>query len=76
MVTTPTLLVKLDAQTNMYHHFCDFLNIYLTLQLNQSLGALAERQVGRHTFFFVHAIREHSTTFTQVSPKCSKTLHS
>lgn len=34
----PTVLMKLDATVNMYHHFCDFLNLYLTLHLNGSLA--------------------------------------
>jgi len=38
-ITTPTVIVKLDAIVNMYHHFCDFFNIYLSLQLNQSVTA-------------------------------------
>jgi protein O-GlcNAc transferase len=45
-ISEPTLGVKLDATSNMYHHFCDFLNIYLSLQLNQSLTSPpSERQV-------------------------------
>lgn len=34
----PTVLMKLDATVNMYHHFCDFLNLYLTLHFNGSLA--------------------------------------
>ncbi|KAK8787102.1 hypothetical protein V5799_023117 [Amblyomma americanum] len=30
--------MKLDAIVNMYHHFCDFLNLYLTLHFNNSLA--------------------------------------
>lgn len=32
----PTLVIKLDATTNMYHHFCDFINLYLSFHLNRT----------------------------------------
>ncbi|XP_059095391.1 EGF domain-specific O-linked N-acetylglucosamine transferase-like [Tigriopus californicus] len=35
-VERPTILMKLDATVNMYHHFCDFFNLYLSLHLNGS----------------------------------------
>ena len=34
----PVFITKLDASVNMYHHFCDFFNLYLSLHLNYSLG--------------------------------------
>ena len=34
----PTVIAKLDAGVNMYHHFCDFFNLYLSLHLNYSLS--------------------------------------
>jgi len=37
-IDTPTLIVKLDATSNMYHHFCDFFNMFLSLNLNDSLS--------------------------------------
>jgi len=37
VVHTPTILVDLDFTGNLYHHFCDFLNLYLTLHANNSL---------------------------------------
>ena len=37
-INTPTLMVKLDATSNMYHHFCDFFNIFMSLNLNGSVG--------------------------------------
>ena len=40
LITKPTFMTKLDATVNMYHHFCDFLNIYLTMHLNNSLKSL------------------------------------
>ena len=36
-IDTPTLMVKLDATSNMYHHFCDFFNIFISLNLNNSV---------------------------------------
>ena len=35
----PVFITKLDASVNMYHHFCDFFNLYLSLHLNSSLDA-------------------------------------
>lgn len=35
-IDKPTYLMKLDAHVNMYHHFCDFVNLYLTLHFNNS----------------------------------------
>ena len=28
VVNEPTFIIKLDAGVNMYHHFCDFINLY------------------------------------------------
>ncbi|XP_022699084.1 EGF domain-specific O-linked N-acetylglucosamine transferase-like [Varroa jacobsoni] len=36
VIEEPTMLVKLDATVNMYHHFCDFVNLYATLHFNQT----------------------------------------
>ncbi|XP_071818139.1 EGF domain-specific O-linked N-acetylglucosamine transferase-like [Apostichopus japonicus] len=30
----PTYFMKLDAGINMYHHFCDFVNLYLSQHIN------------------------------------------
>nr|XP_053646822.1 EGF domain-specific O-linked N-acetylglucosamine transferase-like isoform X2 [Cherax quadricarinatus] len=35
-VNTPTFIMKLDATVNMYHHFCDFFNLYTSQHLNNS----------------------------------------
>lgn len=32
----PTIIMKLDAAVNLYHHFCDFFNLYASLHLNQT----------------------------------------
>lgn len=36
LITTPTFIMKIDATYNMYHHFCDFFNLYATLFVNQT----------------------------------------
>ncbi|KAL9989375.1 hypothetical protein ACROYT_G003919 [Oculina patagonica] len=36
IVEKPTLFMKLDALVNMYHHFCDFFNLYVTQHVNGS----------------------------------------
>lgn len=36
VVNEPTILIKLDAGVNMYHHFCDFVNLYVTQHTNNS----------------------------------------
>ncbi|VDO36265.1 unnamed protein product [Onchocerca flexuosa] len=33
----PTVLIKLDASVNMYHHFCDFVNLYASQHINGSI---------------------------------------
>uniref|UniRef100_A0A1B0DDB1 EGF domain-specific O-linked N-acetylglucosamine transferase n=1 Tax=Phlebotomus papatasi TaxID=29031 RepID=A0A1B0DDB1_PHLPP len=38
IVTQPTVFLKLDASINMYHHFCDFFNLYASLHVNTSNG--------------------------------------
>jgi len=35
-IDKPVILIKLDAGINMYHHFCDFVNLYASQHLNQS----------------------------------------
>lgn len=36
IVDTPTFIMKIDSTYNMYHHFCDFFNLYATLFVNLS----------------------------------------
>ncbi|XP_059518998.1 EGF domain-specific O-linked N-acetylglucosamine transferase isoform X2 [Myotis daubentonii] len=38
VVEKPAYFMKLDAGVNMYHHFCDFLNLYLTQHVNNSFS--------------------------------------
>ena len=37
-IEKPVVIMKLDASVNMYHHFCDFFNLYLSLHINNSLS--------------------------------------
>ncbi|WKY03940.1 hypothetical protein Q1695_005148 [Nippostrongylus brasiliensis] len=34
----PTIVIKLDAAVNMYHHFCDFVNLYASQHINSSFS--------------------------------------
>uniref|UniRef100_A0A914W441 EGF domain-specific O-linked N-acetylglucosamine transferase n=1 Tax=Plectus sambesii TaxID=2011161 RepID=A0A914W441_9BILA len=34
----PTVIIKLDAAVNMYHHFCDFINLYASQHINGSFS--------------------------------------
>lgn len=36
IIHEPTMVVKLDATVNMYHHFCDFVNLYASLHFNRT----------------------------------------
>lgn len=35
-IEKPTFILKIDATVNMYHHFCDFFNLYASLHVNSS----------------------------------------
>ncbi|XP_031763839.2 EGF domain-specific O-linked N-acetylglucosamine transferase [Galleria mellonella] len=35
-IEKPTYIMKLDATVNMYHHFCDFFNLYASLHVNST----------------------------------------
>ena len=37
-IDRPVVFVKLDAGVNMYHHFCDFVNLYASQHLNGSFS--------------------------------------
>ncbi|GLG99759.1 EGF domain-specific O-linked N-acetylglucosamine transferase, partial [Gryllus bimaculatus] len=36
VIEKPTFVLKIDATVNMYHHFCDFLNLYASLHMNST----------------------------------------
>ncbi|CAD5115508.1 DgyrCDS4475 [Dimorphilus gyrociliatus] len=38
VINKPTILMKLDAGVNLYHHYCDFLNLYASLHVNGSFS--------------------------------------
>nr|XP_022298312.1 EGF domain-specific O-linked N-acetylglucosamine transferase-like [Crassostrea virginica] len=38
IIDKPVYFMKLDAGVNMYHHFCDFVNLYATNHLNNSFS--------------------------------------
>ncbi|XP_054717643.1 EGF domain-specific O-linked N-acetylglucosamine transferase-like [Uloborus diversus] len=38
IIKEPTFVMKLDATVNMYHHFCDFLNLYASLHMNDTFS--------------------------------------
>ncbi|CAG9768926.1 unnamed protein product [Ceutorhynchus assimilis] len=41
VIERPTYIMKIDATVNMYHHFCDFLNLYASLHLNNQPDAFS-----------------------------------
>ncbi|XP_013927459.1 PREDICTED: EGF domain-specific O-linked N-acetylglucosamine transferase [Thamnophis sirtalis] len=38
IVEKPTYFMKLDAGVNMYHHFCDFVNLYITQHVTNTFS--------------------------------------
>ncbi|XP_033745660.1 EGF domain-specific O-linked N-acetylglucosamine transferase-like [Pecten maximus] len=38
VIDKPTYLIKLDAGVNLYHHFCDFINLYASQHINNSFS--------------------------------------
>jgi protein O-GlcNAc transferase len=36
-IDSPTYIMKIDASVNMYHHFCDFFNLYSSQHLNATI---------------------------------------
>ena len=41
-IERPTFIMKIDATVNMYHHFCDFFNLYASLHINGSINYQSE----------------------------------
>ncbi|XP_066912029.1 EGF domain-specific O-linked N-acetylglucosamine transferase-like [Clytia hemisphaerica] len=37
-ITQPTIFMKLDSGFNLYHHFCDFVNLYASQHINGSFN--------------------------------------
>lgn len=38
IIDKPSLLIKLDAGVNLYHHFCDFINLYASQHVNNTFS--------------------------------------
>ncbi|KAK7102557.1 EGF domain-specific O-linked N-acetylglucosamine transferase-like [Littorina saxatilis] len=38
VISKPTYFIKLDATVNMYHHFCDYVNLYVSQHFNNSFS--------------------------------------
>ncbi|XP_041978905.1 EGF domain-specific O-linked N-acetylglucosamine transferase [Aricia agestis] len=43
IIDKPTYIMKLDATVNMYHHFCDFFNLYASLHVNSTHPSMFSR---------------------------------
>lgn len=44
-VDKPTVIMKIDASVNMYHHFCDFFNLYASLHVNATHKKFYDRDI-------------------------------
>ncbi|KAI0240491.1 EGF domain-specific O-linked N-acetylglucosamine transferase [Lamellibrachia satsuma] len=38
VIDKPTIVMKLDAGVNMFHHFCDFVNLYVAQHINNTFS--------------------------------------
>lgn len=69
VVKKPAIIMKLDATVNMYHHFCDFFNLYASLHVNMSRNPLAfDRDVQIlvwETFTYESQFSDAFTAFTK-----------
>ncbi|CAO1415149.1 unnamed protein product [Diamesa hyperborea] len=45
IIDKPTYIMKIDATVNMYHHFCDFFNLYASQHVNFSHSRAFETDV-------------------------------
>ena len=45
LINGPSIVIKLDAGINMYHHFCDFINLYVSQHSNNSF--FQNTQIGK-----------------------------
>lgn len=67
VVEKPTIVMKLDATVNMYHHFCDFFNLYASLHVNSTQPHFYSRDVNIlvwETFLYHSAFGETFKAFT------------
>jgi len=44
-IEKPTFIIKIDATVNMYHHFCDFFNLYVSLHVNGTHKGMFSRDI-------------------------------
>ncbi|XP_028176160.1 EGF domain-specific O-linked N-acetylglucosamine transferase [Ostrinia furnacalis] len=66
-IDKPTFIMKLDAAVNMYHHFCDFFNLYASLHVNSTHPSTFSRDnhiLVWETFTYDSAFKEAFKAFT------------
>ncbi|VVC97388.1 unnamed protein product [Leptidea sinapis] len=67
VIEKPTFIMKLDATVNMYHHFCDFFNLYASLHVNASHASSFSRDnhiLIWETFTYDSAFKDAFKAFT------------
>ncbi|CAK1549869.1 unnamed protein product [Leptosia nina] len=67
VIEKPTYIMKLDATVNMYHHFCDFFNLYASLHVNSTHPATFSRDnhiLIWETFTYESAFKDTFKAFT------------
>ncbi|KAJ8726317.1 hypothetical protein PYW07_001015 [Mythimna separata] len=67
VINKPTYIMKLDATVNMYHHFCDFFNLYASLHVNSTHPSTFSKDnhiLVWETFTYESAFQETFKAFT------------
>ncbi|KAL4706039.1 hypothetical protein ACJJTC_014261 [Scirpophaga incertulas] len=67
VIDKPTYIMKLDASVNMYHHFCDFFNLYVSLHVNSTHPSAFSRDnhiLVWETFTYDSAFKDTFKAFT------------
>lgn len=67
VIQKPTYIMKLDATVNMYHHFCDFFNLYASLHVNSTHPSTFSKDnhiLVWETFTYNSAFKEAFNAFT------------
>ncbi|XP_045767771.1 EGF domain-specific O-linked N-acetylglucosamine transferase [Maniola jurtina] len=67
-IDKPTYIMKLDATVNMYHHFCDFFNLYASLHVNSTHPSTFSRDnhiLIWETFTYESAFKDAFKAFTK-----------
>ena len=67
-IKKPTFIMKIDATVNMYHHFCDFFNLYASLHINGSLPFINEENTfnNRDVNILIWENMNYQSAFSQV----------